>query len=96
MAGRDLGLFGLPNARDLGGYPAADGRTVRAGLLLRSEALANATPEDVAALAGLGVGLVLDLRGEAEVRTFGEGSWPGPRTHCWARWWSGPTRVAWC
>ena len=57
-AGRDLGLAGLPNARDLGGYPVAEGRAVRCGLLLRAEALTNATPEDVAALTALGVGLV--------------------------------------
>jgi protein-tyrosine phosphatase len=81
MAGRDLGLIGLPNARDLGGYPAADGRSVREGLLLRSEALTNAKPEDLAALTDLGVGLVIDLRGETEVRTFGAGPWTGPRTH---------------
>ena len=80
-AGRDLGLAGLPNARDLGGYPVAEGRAVRCGLLLRAEALTNATPEDVAALTALGVGLVIDLRGEAEVRTFGAGPWPGERRH---------------
>jgi protein-tyrosine phosphatase len=33
MAGRDLGLVGLPNARDLGGYPAAEGRRVREGMV---------------------------------------------------------------
>ena len=29
-------LRGAPNARDLGGLPTMDGRTVRPGLLLRS------------------------------------------------------------
>ena len=80
-AGRDLGLTGLPNARDLGGYPTADGRAVRAGLLLRSEALTNATPEDVGALVTIGVETVIDLRGDSEVATFGEGPWPGRRAH---------------
>lgn len=80
-AGTDLGLAGLPNARDLGGYPAAGGRAVRGGLLLRAEALTNATPEDVAALVARGVGLVIDLRGEAEVQVFGPGPWTGARRH---------------
>ena len=80
-AGRDLGLTGLPNARDLGGYAAADGRSVCAGLLLRSEALTNATPEDVAAIEDMGVGAVIDLRGDSEITTFGEGPWPGRRVH---------------
>jgi len=79
-AGRDLGLIGLPNARDLGGYPAADG-SVREGLLLRTEALTNATPEDVAAIADLGVEVVIDLRGDSEIKTFGKGPWTGARAH---------------
>jgi protein-tyrosine phosphatase len=80
-AGRDLGLTGLPNARDLGGYPAADGRAVRTGLLLRAEALTNATAEDVAALADMGVSTVIDLRGDSEISRFGEGPWTGRRVH---------------
>jgi protein-tyrosine phosphatase len=80
-AGRDLGLVGLPNARDLGGYPAVDGRTVRPGLLLRAEALTNATPEDVTALEQMGVGTVVDLRGDSEIAAFGAGPWPGNRVH---------------
>ena len=79
--GRDLELVGLPNARDLGGYPAADGQAVREGLLLRSEALTNATPEDVAALVEFGVGVVVDLRGDSEIATFGQGPWTGRRAH---------------
>ena len=80
-AGRDLGLIGLPNARDLGGYPAADGQAVREGLLLRAEALTNATPEDVAAIADLGVEVVIDLRGDSEIKTFGKGPWTGALAH---------------
>ena len=79
--GRDLGLTGMHNARDLGGYPAADARTVRPGLLLRSEALSNATPEDVAELEALGVRVVVDLRGESEIAIFGRGPWTGTRAH---------------
>jgi protein-tyrosine phosphatase len=79
--GRDLGLTGLHNARDLGGYPTADARTVRPGLLLRSGALGSATPEDVAALQALGVGVVIDLRGDSEIALFGQGPWTGTRAH---------------
>lgn len=80
-AGRDLGLQGLPNARDLGGYRCSDGYLVRPGLLLRSEALTHATEADVEVLRGLGVALVIDLRGEVEAAGRGVGPWTGPRTH---------------
>jgi protein-tyrosine phosphatase len=79
--GRDLMLAGLPNARDLGGYPTADGRAVRAGLLLRAESLTNANAADLEALGALGVGLVIDLRGEAERQVLGEDPWPGTVVH---------------
>ena len=36
---RSLGLAGAANARDLGGYRTADGRAVRTGVALRSDAL---------------------------------------------------------
>ncbi|MCX5215033.1 tyrosine-protein phosphatase [Kitasatospora sp. NBC_00240] len=61
-------LTGVRNFRDVGGLPAADGRAVRPGLLLRSGHLAHATPEDVAALVGLGLRSVIDLRGTADLR----------------------------
>src|SRR6185503_172382 len=80
-ASRDLGLFGVPNARDLGGYRCADGRAVRCGMLLRSEALTYATEADLDVLRGLGLAMVIDLRGEAEAAGRGPGPWPGPRTH---------------
>lgn len=80
-AGRDLGLFGAPNARDLGGYRCGDGRVVRSGMLLRSEALTHATDADLDLLRGLGLAMVIDLRGEAEAASFGPGPWAGPRAH---------------
>jgi protein-tyrosine phosphatase len=80
-AGRDLGLHGAPNARDLGGYRCVDGRVVRPGMLLRSEALTYATEADLDVLHGLGLAMVIDLRGEAEAAGRGTGPWPGPRTH---------------
>lgn len=58
MARRDLGFAELPNARDLGGYQATDGRTIRTGTLFRADSLSLASRADVATLAGMGVGLV--------------------------------------
>ena len=41
-----IGLTGVKNARELGGIPAAGGKKVRHGLLLRTGALYDATEED--------------------------------------------------
>ncbi|WP_327150575.1 tyrosine-protein phosphatase [Nocardia sp. NBC_01329] len=59
---RSLHLVGAPNARDLGGYRAADGRTVRTGIAFRTDQLDNLTPADLAELTRLGVREVDDLR----------------------------------
>ncbi|WP_042369686.1 tyrosine-protein phosphatase [Streptacidiphilus neutrinimicus] len=67
VPGRSLGLQCAVNARDLGGYRTADGRTVRLGVALRGDALHRATDEDLAALEGLGLRHVIDLRGTNEV-----------------------------
>jgi protein-tyrosine phosphatase len=65
--GRRLELEGLFNLRDLGGYPAADGRSVRWRALLRSDALHQLDGAGGAVLAGLGLRTILDLRTQAEV-----------------------------
>lgn len=57
-----LGWQGAPNTRDLGGLATNDGRTVRPGLLFRGSGLGHLTDDDAAALAGLGLRTVLDLR----------------------------------
>jgi protein-tyrosine phosphatase len=67
-------LEGAVNVRDLGGLTTVDGRTTRAGVLLRSDNLQDLTPSDLAVLADIGVGTVLDLRTSAEVEMIG----PGP------------------
>jgi protein-tyrosine phosphatase len=54
------------NFRDLGGYPAADGRTVRWRRIFRSAALPVLTVEDFARLSELGVATVVDLRSSDE------------------------------
>jgi protein-tyrosine phosphatase len=64
--GRRLELEGVFNLRDVGGYPAAGGRTTRWRALLRSDALHRLDPAGSAVLASLGLRTVLDLRTEAE------------------------------
>ena len=58
-----VGLTGVSNARQLGGYVTEDGRTVKENVLIRSGALAGATEEDLAILSDdYNVKLVIDLR----------------------------------
>ncbi len=59
-------LQGATNFRDFGGWPGQDGRRVREGLLYRSNALAELTPQDLGTLDGLGIGFVYDLRTRPE------------------------------
>ncbi|MFO1081947.1 MAG: tyrosine-protein phosphatase [Reyranellaceae bacterium] len=61
-----LPLEGGSNFRDLGGYRTADGRTVRRGAVFRSAHLGGLTDADRAALAGVGVRTIVDLRGVSE------------------------------
>ncbi|MCY4563649.1 MAG: tyrosine-protein phosphatase, partial [Gammaproteobacteria bacterium] len=63
---RLLPLEGGRNFRDLGGYPAADGRTVRWGKLYRSGAMTNLTDADYRHLTGLGLRVVSDFRSNEE------------------------------
>ncbi|SKC78382.1 tyrosine-protein phosphatase [Krasilnikoviella flava] len=58
---------GLPNARDLGGLPTADGGRTRAGRFYRTSRLDHAGPDGLAAMAAAGVGTVVDLRNAAEI-----------------------------
>ncbi|AOE86809.1 tyrosine-protein phosphatase [Pseudomonas sp. TCU-HL1] len=61
-------LASAPNFRDLGGYKASCGRTVRRGLLYRSEDFSNLTPEDAEQLQRLGISVLCDLRSDRERR----------------------------
>lgn len=63
---RHVVLEGAHNFRDLGGYETSDGRSVRWGLLYRSDALADLTDADVAKVGELGIRLVCDFRGPSE------------------------------
>jgi protein-tyrosine phosphatase len=64
--GSPIAVSTLPNLRDLGGWAAADGRTVRAGQLYRSTALDHLGGDDAATVAALGIRTVFDFRTEAE------------------------------
>jgi protein-tyrosine phosphatase len=64
---RRIALPGVLNLRDVGGYPVAGGGSVRWRTLFRSDALHRLDVAGAAALAGLGLRTVLDLRTQAEV-----------------------------
>lgn len=68
---RVLAVPGTVNARDIGGYRTYDGKTTRWGVLYRSETLSKLPPEGVSALAGLGLGSVIDLRTGPEIQADG-------------------------
>ena len=74
-----LPIDGIVNARDLGGYPAAGGKTVRHGLLLRSASLAEAKEKDLSYLSGIPVGTVVDFRMDFELRGKEDKMIPGAR-----------------
>ncbi|MDN3356144.1 tyrosine-protein phosphatase [Actinomadura sp. DC4] len=74
---RWIELDGAVNVRDMGGLVTAGGRTVRTGLLLRSDNLQGLTPGDVDRLVTvIGLRHVIDLRSDIEVEIEG----PGPLT----------------
>ena len=65
---QSLSLTGVGNARELGGYPAADGRTVKWGMLLRTAKLADATEADVERLLSVyHLAVNVDFRSDGEV-----------------------------
>ena len=69
---RHVPLTGQPNFRDLGGYAASDGRTIKWGLVYRSGELSQLSNDDVGKLEGLGIRAVVDLRSPEEVSARGE------------------------
>jgi protein-tyrosine phosphatase len=66
---------GCRNVRDLGGLPTADGGRIRAGALVRADALERLTAEGWAALWDHDVRTVIDLRNDDEI---GEDDAPRP------------------
>ncbi len=65
---RHLSLEGASNFRDLGGYPAGDGRSVRWRRIFRSNHLGHLTEDDVKVVRGLDVKRAFDFRGVDERR----------------------------
>jgi len=62
---RQIPLQGVENFRDYGDYAAGAGRLKR-GLLFRAAHQADATDEDLSAMAGLGIVTIVDLRRSQE------------------------------
>ena len=59
-------LEGTYNTRDLGGYETIDGKTVKYGMLFRSDKLKNLTPLDCEKLSNLGIKRIIDFRSNEE------------------------------
>ena len=59
---RKLYFPAMLNARDLGGYPTADGRRTRWKSLVRSDSPSRLTPEGIQAVRDYGIRTVIDLR----------------------------------
>ena len=67
---QSIGLTGVGNARELGGYATEDGRIVKRGAFLRTAALADATEEDIRRLKDdYHLSVVIDLRMASEVES---------------------------
>lgn len=68
LSEQSIGLSGVMNARELGGYVNTDGKQVRKGLLIRSGQLSTIPDEDRRILSEqLHTGLIIDLRTPREV-----------------------------
>jgi protein-tyrosine phosphatase len=73
---RHVPLSGQPNFRDLGGYEAVDGRSVKWRVVYRSGELSQLSEDDVRKLGALGIKTVVDLRSPEEVAARGPGRLP--------------------
>jgi protein-tyrosine phosphatase len=73
---RHVQLERAPNFRDLGGYGTIDGRTVKWGLVYRSDELGRLTDMDITRLEGIGIRTAVDFRSELEVEHRGEDHLP--------------------
>jgi protein-tyrosine phosphatase len=66
-------LTGAFNFRDLGGYPALQGRATRWGRLFRSDTLHELTGPDVDRIESMGIMSIIDLRTDGELEHTGRG-----------------------
>ena len=65
-AHRLLNFQGIANFRDLGGYPASDGKKVKWGVLYRAGTFTNASDTDLRNLQQLNLVTLIDFRSSAE------------------------------
>ena len=65
-----LYLKKLNNTRDLGGFPAAEGKVIKKGKLIRSGKLYKLPKSTLNALTKLGVTTVIDLRTAKETEEY--------------------------
>lgn len=65
-----IALEGVSNARDLGGYPTADGGKTQPGQFLRTSDVTDLTGNDLETLRAMGLTLSVDLRSRAEVQAM--------------------------
>jgi protein-tyrosine phosphatase len=82
QTGQSLGLKSVPNLRDLGGYRTADGATVAAGRVYRSNQLHEVVPDDMKKLAALNLRNAFDLR-TYEERRIRPGELPAEVNYVW-------------
>lgn len=84
-AARFISLEGAQNFRDIGGYRAQDGRTVKYRLLYRSGTLGGLTAAGQARFDSLGTVAVVDLRTTSERQGDANGVWLKARPGYWSR-----------
>lgn len=76
FADRHHPFEGCFNFRDIGGYPTADGRTVRWGHYFRAGRQDRMTERDLEQVKALGIATQIDLRRPDEIRDQGRGPLP--------------------
>ncbi|WP_040978602.1 tyrosine-protein phosphatase [Oceanobacillus jeddahense] len=67
---RTLPVEGMNNFRDMGGYEAENGKTVKWGMLYRSDHIYNATDAGVAYLKKLNIRTIIDYRSDDELMKY--------------------------
>ena len=79
---QSISIKSIPNARELGGYITADGKSVKRGLLLRSAKLNDISDEDKSVLINnFRVQDIIDFRMEMEIAGFEDAPFDGARYH---------------
>lgn len=66
MINRYIALDGTFNFRDIGGFIGDQGRTVKTGLLYRSDALYKLSDQDLGTLSSMGIRTIVDFRSPSE------------------------------